>query len=151
MQSATTASSSTPKGKFVISHISSNFTNDFSNPVAMQPKTTPAQSKMVSTTAKPPIKRKCANLAPPSPESPACKAQWSNHLARIIKDSEDEDEESKGEDVDEDEVEDEDEGDEEEVRNAYARIQADRLAEGCNKKVQSHIVLFSVRTHCWYH
>jgi hypothetical protein len=147
-QSATTASSLTPKGKFVIPHISCNFTNDFSNLVAMQPKATPAQSKTVSTTAKPPIKRKRANSAPPSPERPACKAQQSNHLARIIKDSEDKDKESEGEDVDKDEVEDKDEGDKEEVSNTYARIQADRLAESCNKKVRSHIVLFSVRTHC---
>ena len=35
---------------------------------------------------------------------------------------------------------------EEDVSRTYARIEADRLAEGCNKKVSS-VFLFVVHTH----
>ena len=37
----------------------------------------------------------------------------------------------------EEEEEEEGEGEEEDVGKSYARLQADRLAEGCNKKVRA--------------
>ena len=104
----------------------------------------PAQANSTSATTKPANKRKRATSAPPSPERPAHKAQ---RLSRIVQDSEDEVKEPDGElgDVDMEEVDDE-ECTEEDVSRAYARIQADRLAEGCNKKV-SGVFLFVVHTH----
>jgi hypothetical protein len=40
---------------------------------------------------------------------------------------------------------------EEDDSRAYARIQADRLAEGCNKKVSRCLLLFVVGTHFRWH
>ena len=71
----------------------------------------------------PSAKRKRPNSAPPSPERPAQKTRKSNTSRRhVIQDSEDE-------------MESTEEEEEEDVGKSYARLQADRLAEGCNKKV----------------
>jgi hypothetical protein len=92
------------------------------------------QANSTSAIAKPAKKRKRATSAPPSPERPARKAQRPNRSSWIIHDSEDEVEESDDErgDVDMEEVDD-GQCTEEDVSRAYARIHADRLAEGCNK------------------
>ena len=73
--------------------------------------------------------------------------QRSNRSARIVKNSDTEVEESEREDVGSEVGEDE-QSTEEDVGKAYARIQADRVAEGCNKKVCGHYApLFSASTH----
>jgi hypothetical protein len=97
-------------------------------------------------------KRKWATSAPPSPERPARKAQCSNRSSRIIHDSEDEVEEPDSEpgDYEKKEVND-GQCTEEDVSRAYAQIQADRLAEGCNKKVSRYLLLFVVGTHFRWH
>ena len=89
-------------------------------------------SHLTSTATQPSAKRKRPNPAPPSPERPAQKARKSNTSRRhVIQDSDDEMEST------EEEEEEEGEGEEEDVGKSYARLQADRLAEGCNKKVRA--------------
>jgi hypothetical protein len=113
------------------SHILNFYTNSFIVEQTTRLKPTPTTAQPKSALAKPSVKRKRPNSAPPSPERPAQKVRKSNMSRRVIEDSED-GTESNGEEED---VEEEKEG-REDVRKSYAGLQVDRLADGSNKKVQ---------------
>ena len=76
-------------------------------------------------------KRKRANSAPPSPEKRPRTSHQKSQPRRKVIDSDD----SSDELVSEEDGEDESETDGEEVEEQYAKLQADRLAEGRKKKV----------------
>jgi hypothetical protein len=112
-------------------------------PHTAQPKTKKAASKSTHTSINTGNKWKCANSAPPSPEHPLkrpkpCKAQKSNSSRKIIPESDGEDEED-DEDDEEDDSDDEEDDDgssnglDKEIEAAYAKLQADQVAEGQGK------------------
>jgi hypothetical protein len=94
-------------------------------------------SKSTHTSINTGNKQKCTNSAPPSPKRPLecpkpCKAQKSNSSRKIIPESDEEDEEDEEED-DSDDKEDDNgssNGLDKEIKAAYAKLQADRVAEG---------------------
>lgn len=104
-----------------------------------QPKTNKAASKPTRTSINTGNKRKRANSAPPSPERPKSrKALKSNSSRKIIpeSDEEDDDDDDEGQEGDSDDADDDDDdnnGPDEEIEAAYAKLQADRLAEGQGK------------------
>ena len=96
-------------------------------------------SKSTHTSINTGNKRKRANSAPPSPECPLespkpRKARKSNSSRKIIPESDEEDDEDDEDDSDDEEDDDgSSNGLDEEIEAAYAKLQADRVAEGQGK------------------
>ena len=105
-------------------------------PHTAQPKTKKAASKSTHTSINTGNKRKRANSAPPSPERPLerpkpRKARKSNSSRKIIPESDEEDDEDDSDDEEDDDGS--SNGLDEEIEAAYAKLQADRVAEGQGK------------------
>ena len=78
-------------------------------------------------------KCKCANSAPPSPECRKVSKQMTKDLKDLDSGGKDKDGNWEEEDKDAEEEEEEDNDADNDFANAYAKLEADRLHEGCKK------------------